>query len=209
MPLTTRFRSLFPNKFFHSLNILFWFSRWLLGIIFDCDRSVLPTPSRYFSFKHGLLVLFCVLAFAFETNAQSPVFAYNFAVGGTSKRSENGVMVIAPGTKVYLTTKFSLVRPYVGTLLMHSGTTILTADANGKWQTELPCYYDLNGQYTGSFEVKAYVVGVSGWQSALSGGHPCSNSSRRRLLPEWVLAPAILWDITLASGPRIILRTHS
>ena len=103
-----------------------------------------------------------MLYWLFRQIVKTPAFWYNFAVGGTSYHNVNGTNVVQPGTQVFITTKFWLVKPSVGSVVVHSGSAVLTADASGKWQSEMPCYYDLNGQYTGYFEVFAYVVGVPG-----------------------------------------------
>ena len=38
----------------------------------------------------------------------------------------------------------------------------------------MPCYMDVNGPGVSYFEVLAYVVGVSGWQSSAGGGYYCN-----------------------------------
>ncbi|MEJ7622663.1 MAG: RHS repeat-associated core domain-containing protein [Pyrinomonadaceae bacterium] len=124
--------------------------------------------------KRFFLLAVCAVAFPFQANAQNAVFVDNFAVGGTSYHYVNGSgTVVQPGTQVYITTKFQLLR-HPERILMHSGATVVTADANGRWQTEMPCYIDSTGFYTSYFESHAYVVGVSGDQSSVGGGTSCS-----------------------------------
>jgi hypothetical protein len=109
-----------------------------------------------FSKRFFVLSVF-VLALGIQARAV-PTLINQFAMGGTSYQYVSGVgNVIQPGAQVYITTKF-----FVGGVIVHSGGTVITAGDDGRWQTEMPCYMDVNGPGTSYFEVLAYVAGVFG-----------------------------------------------
>jgi len=114
-------------------------------------------------------VAICVFSFVSQVRAV-PTYTNSFAVGGTSYKYVPGVgNVVYEGAQVYLTTKF-----VVGGTVVHSGGTVMTSDSAGRWQTEMPCWLDVGGPGYSYFEATAYIIGVSGYQSGLSGGYYCN-----------------------------------